>query len=50
LLLEEKTALLHELDGIRKQLYEEQHRNELVENVIEARLSKTQDKVLKYYC
>lgn len=52
-LLEDKTKLLHDLEGVRKQLYDEQHRNEIVEKVVENRLSKSQEKVvsdLRHYC
>jgi coiled-coil domain-containing protein 77 len=45
-LLEAKTKLISDLDGVRKQLFDEQHRNELVEKVIETRVNKSQEKVL----
>ncbi|KAI8911664.1 hypothetical protein EDD86DRAFT_189111 [Gorgonomyces haynaldii] len=45
-LLEEKTHLIEQLSGTRKQLHAEQHRNETVEKAIEVKVNKSQEKLI----
>lgn len=45
-LVEEKSQMVENMNGMRQQLYNEQHRNEVVEKVVETRISKSQEKIV----